>query len=361
MKVLMVSRSTLYSSPGGDTIQIKETANFLRKLKVCVDIKLTNELINYDDYDLIHFFNIIRPNDILYHIKKAKKPFVVSTIYVDYTEYEHKNRGGLMGLISKIFSPDQIEYIKTIARAIINNEKIYDLEYIFRGHKNSIKKVIEKSRMLLPNSKSEMDRIVKSYGLEANYRVVPNAVNPLLFDNLNEKRIESNERSGVICVGRVEGRKNQLNLIKALNDTNYNLYIIGNPSPNNIKYYEKCKEVAKENVIFINHLSQNELIKYYKKAKVHILPSWFETTGLTSLEAAYLGCNIVVTDKGDTLEYFKDFANYCEPDDIDSIKKAVKLAYSKKNNDKFVKYIEENYTWQKTAEITKKAYLESIT
>ena len=63
--------------------------------------------------------------------------------------------------------------------------------------------------------------------------------------------------------------------------------------------------MASKNVISFDHIPQQELVQYYQKAKVHILPSWFETTGLSSLEAAAMGCNIVITDKGDTKEYFE--------------------------------------------------------
>ena len=90
IKVLMISRATLFSSPGGDTVQVEETANYLRKIDVVVDIMLSNEDINFNGYDLVHFFNIIRPNDILGHLKKINIPFVISTIFVDYTEYEIK-------------------------------------------------------------------------------------------------------------------------------------------------------------------------------------------------------------------------------------------------------------------------------
>jgi hypothetical protein len=63
IKVLMISRATLFSSPGGDTVQVEETANYLRKIDVVADIKLSNEEINFNGYDLVHFFNIIIPND----------------------------------------------------------------------------------------------------------------------------------------------------------------------------------------------------------------------------------------------------------------------------------------------------------
>ena len=53
-----------------------------------------------------------------------------------------------------------------------------------------------------------------------------------------------------------------------------------------------------------------------------------ETPGLSSLEAAAMGKNIVVTTKGDTYDYFEDYAFYCEPDDIESIKNALMINLS---------------------------------
>ena len=88
MKVLFISRSTLFSSPGGDTKQIELTAAYLIKLGVQVDICLAKDYIDYSSYDLIHFFNIIRPADLLYHAQRSGKPYVISTIFLDYGEFE---------------------------------------------------------------------------------------------------------------------------------------------------------------------------------------------------------------------------------------------------------------------------------
>tara|TARA_R110000868_G_scaffold82956_10_gene234165 strand:+ start:65643 stop:66734 length:1092 start_codon:yes stop_codon:yes gene_type:complete len=358
IKVLMLSRSTLYTSPGGDTIQIEETANHLRKLNVSVDIKLSNDnSIEYHNYDLLHFFNIIRPNDILGHIKKSKIPFVISTIFVDYSEYEKKLRKGSLGFLGRIMSSDFIEYLKVIARYLKNGEKIGNYSYLFLGHKRSIQIILKKAFCLLPNSESEYNRLFARYNVKNKYIIIPNALNIVTFSNTKSS---SKHREGVICAARIEGLKNQLNLIKAINETDYSLTIIGNPSPNGISYYEQCKNEAGKNVKFISHLTQEELNEYYCKAKVHILPSWFETTGLSSLEAGYLGCNIVVTDKGDAKEYFKDYATFCEPQDIQSIKNAIILEYNKENNGKFKDYILKNYTWNITALKTKEAYIQVL-
>jgi len=164
----------------------------------------------------------------------------------------------------------------------------------------------------------------------------------------------------VLCVGRIEGIKNQLNLVKALNGTKYQLLLIGAASVNHKNYYKLCRETAAANVKFIDNLPQEELIGYYKKAKVHVLPSWFETTGLSSLEAAAMGCNIVITDKGDTKEYFKDWAYYCDPASPASIFEAVERASNENFKDSLRTKIFSEYTWPEAAKKTLEAYQEII-
>src|SRR5690554_2001193 len=90
INVLFIVRATLYQSLGGDTIQILKTAEALRKLGVKVEIGLTTDTFDYVKYDIVHFFNIIRPSDILYHFKQSRRK-VISTIFVDYTESEIKS------------------------------------------------------------------------------------------------------------------------------------------------------------------------------------------------------------------------------------------------------------------------------
>lgn len=356
MNILIIARSNLYTSPGGDTVQIDMTAKYLRKLGGIITIGFSNESFKYEDYDILHFFNIIRPDDILPHINH-KVPFVVSTIFVDYSEYEKSNRG----FIFKIFSTGQIEYIKSIARWIINGDKIKSNYFLFHGQKKSIKKIISKASMLLPNSKHEYLRLLKYTGdVKVPYRKIVNAIDDKIFNYKNSEITDFKDT--IICVGRIEGRKNQLNLIKALKNTNLSVLIIGKPSPNHIKYYNKCRKEAQgfQNIRFIEHISHDKLVGIYNSAKVHVLPSWFETTGLSSLEAGAMGCNIVITKKGDTEEYFKDMAFYCEPDDVNSIKETVLKAYYEPINPKLREYILKNYIWEITAQKTLSVYNEIL-
>ena len=354
MKIAFISRATLYSSPGGDTMQIDQTAAYLRKLGVEIDVFLANQKINYPNYDLLHFFNIIRPADILVHITKSNKPFVVSPIFVDYSTYERKARTGWKGFIGRLLTDGQLEYVKTIARLLKNGEKILSMDYLMRGHSRSIELIAQKASLLLPNSKSEYNRFATKYNLDPLYHVVPNGIDHTIAEwPLSRIPIYQN---AVLCVGRIEGRKNQLNLIRALNNTSHNVFIIGNPSPNNTGYYEQCRKEAAANIHFLDWQTGKKLYNIYHSAKVHVLPSYFETTGLSSLEAAFMGCNIVVTPYGDTRDYFKDYAWYCDPDDIIGIRQAVDAAFDAPLNEELKKHIMANYTWEQAAKETLYAY-----
>jgi len=353
IKVAMIVRATFYTSKGGDTIQVLQTAAQLAAHHVIVDIKLTNEKIDYTQYTLLHFFNITRPADILYHIRKAAKPFLVSTILIDYSEYDKYHRKGVAGKLFRFLNADGIEYCKAITRWILGRDKLVSPAYLWQGQRRTITGILQQATLLLPNSDSEYKRLARQYPCETPHVVVPNGVDTHLFSF--DSKIEKDPWL-VICVARVEGIKNQVNLIRALRNTRFKLVIIGSVALNQTSYYHTCRKIATGNIQFIEHLPQQELVSYYQKAKVHVLPSWFETTGLSSLEAAVMGCNIVITDKGDTREYFGNDAIYCDPGSPESIYQMVEKAASLPGNKSLQKKIMEQYSWKQATIRTIEAY-----
>ena len=354
MRVAMISRSTLFSTRGGDTVQIEETAKAIKLKGYAVEVFTANQYVPYERFDLIHFFNIIRPNTIIPHIKNCNKPFVVSTIFVDYREVELNYRGWLGRVTLKLLGKNSLEYLKIIARKVKNGEPILDLGYLFRGHKKSIEYILNRAEFVLPNSDSELKRLQKEYKLTSKTKIIPNAVNNCFIQDIYKEKKEI-----VLCVARIEPIKNQLNLIRALRNTDIKLKLIGKAAPNHTSYFKQCIKEATENVEFLGELTREEVIEELKQAKVHVLPSWFETTGLSSLEAGAMGCNVVVTKKGDTQEYFKNLVEYAEPDNVVSIKEAIEKALSNELNNKLQDEIRLNYRWEITAEKTIEAYLKS--
>ncbi|RYF88370.1 MAG: hypothetical protein EOO00_11295, partial [Chitinophagaceae bacterium] len=112
MRVLFISRATLFSGNGGDTVQVKNTALFLQQAGIDVVIELcNNKQIDYSGFDLVHYFNIIRPSDIIYHIDKSKLPYVVSSIYLEYKDQTRNDKRGLKDRILALFDKHTQEYI----------------------------------------------------------------------------------------------------------------------------------------------------------------------------------------------------------------------------------------------------------
>ena len=347
----------MYNVPGGDSIQVLQTVKHLNKLDVEADICLTKEEIDYSRYDLFHFTNINRPSDILFHIDKIKKPFVISPILIDYSEYDRRHRKGFSGFVLKQFPADSNEYIKTFSRWISGNDSLQSMSYLWKGQRKSITEIINRAAMILPNSEAEYKELKKIYAVEKMYSVVPNGIDPLLFYP-DEKMVKDTKL--VLCAARIEGIKNQLNLIKALNNTAYTLMLAGSAAPNQKKYYDECRKIAAKNIVFLNQVSQEKLSDHYKAAKVHALPSWFETCGLSSLEGAAMGCNIVITETGYTREYFSDDAFYCDPGNSESIFNAVEKASQSNCRKVLQQKILHAYTWQQAAAITLEAYKKII-
>lgn len=357
MKIVFIVRSTLFAVKGGDTIQVQETAAGLRYAGIEVEIKKATEKIDYAAYDLLHFFNITRPADILLHIQRSGKPFVVSTILVNYSLYDKYHRHGLPGKLFRIFSAPGIEYAKALYRFVTGRDQLVSRAYLWKGQQRSIKEILGKASAVLVQDRAEYEDLVVLYGVFPRYHTIHNGINTSLFGY--PKKV-SRVKDMVLCVARIEGLKNQYNLIRALNNTAYRLVIIGDAAPNQKAYYRQCRNIAAANVSFISHLPQEQLADYYAMANVHVLPSWFEVCGLSSLEAAAMGCRLVITDHGYARSYFKDDAFYCDPAVPQSIAQAIDLAMTADDDDKLQKRVCQHYSWERTAADTLAVYKKYI-
>jgi glycosyltransferase involved in cell wall biosynthesis len=353
MRVLFVNRSSFLSFKGGDTTQLLMTAQELRKLGVDVSIHEAGDPIDDTKFDLIHFFNITRPATILAILQKTKLPFVVSTIYADYSFYKVIQPWNKMGMLIRLFGSDGVEYFKSVAKHLLNTERLDYRPFFWKGQRRCIQTILKKARYLLPNSESEYQRLKVNYPIVKDYVVIPNGVDTTKFAHSSSIIRQSRQ---LICAAMIEPRKNQLNLIRAIKNSDYSLFIVGEPAPNHRTYYEQCKSEAGANVTFVGRLNYNELITYYLESEIHVMPSWFETTGLASLESAFLGCKVVVSPMGDTRDYFEDMVTYCEPDSIQSIRNAIDLAHAHAIDERLKEKVVSTYNWENTARITASVY-----
>lgn len=357
-RILFQTRNNFFERKGGDTIQVLKTKeliekNFGEEFEVVID---NNPARDLSDIDIVHVFNLLRPQESLRYIlnaKKQKKPVALSTIYWKSEIFEKRGQIGLRKYIAQIFSYNTLERLRLIYRYYFDNEKHEGTSTVIKkGFEAAQKIILDNSDVLLPNGKGEIDLLEKVFSeTYDNYVVVPNAIDT--GDFIFDKKLT---REGIICVGRIEPRKNQLNLVKALNGTGIPLYLIGKVNETQRGYYNLIKKVADQNVHFIDEIEPEELTRYYESSKVHVLPSWYDTPGLVSLEAGYYGCNLVVGYDGTTREYFGDNAEYVNPENLSEIREKVLKAYKMDNTNNLSDIIKEKFIWEKTAEKTVEGY-----
>jgi glycosyltransferase involved in cell wall biosynthesis len=160
----------------------------------------------------------------------------------------------------------------------------------------------------------------------------------------------------VLCVGRIEPRKNQLALIKALGDSRIPLTLVGQAGRFSGRYAERCRHAGGAEVRCVPHCAAAKLREFYCAARVHVSVSWYETPGLASLEAALCGCNLVVTPGGCTREYFGEDAHYCAPDDPRSIRAAVAAALAAEPKPGLAERVRREFNWDAAARGTLRGY-----
>lgn len=117
----------------------------------------------------------------------------------------------------------------------------------------------------------------------------------------------------ILCVGRIEPRKNQLVLAHAARRLKKKLVLIGHEG--NPSYMDLVRQTGGANTLFISRIDPSDplLSSAFAGAEVFCLPSWAEGAPLAALEAAAAGTPLVLSDRSSEREYFGDFAEYTNP------------------------------------------------
>jgi glycosyltransferase involved in cell wall biosynthesis len=161
----------------------------------------------------------------------------------------------------------------------------------------------------------------------------------------------------------VEAPKNQLMLVAALRASGLKLVLIG--SARLPQYLELVRAYGPADLVVLPHLKPDEVASAYAAARVHALPSWMETCGMVTMEAALADCNAVCSIAGYEMEYYRDLVYYCDPADVGSIRSAVESAHANYEGDgprrvALKQRLLSEYTWQRAAELTYRAYREVL-
>jgi len=185
-----------------------------------------------------------------------------------------------------------------------------------------MKKILSKFNKIIVLSESEKFDIMKIFRLDAN-KIVPLPVYSDEFDNVKENRLKYGDN--YICyIGRIDKRKNVIELLKVAENVNFNVYVSGQDTGQLEEIIKVLKEKKISNFKYLGVITKSEKGELIKGSLCVVLPSYFEGMPLTACEALKLGKPVVMTKYS-----YMDKVNglyFCEPnynDIIINIEKAI--------------------------------------
>ena len=192
----------------------------------------------------------------------------------------------LKKLLNKI-NPDIVHTHGSKTSSIIssiNNNRFKHVATVHGIKKN--KKVYEKADFIIGVSQKTIN------GLKNNVAVVTNWWNPSL------NKIDHKKNEYALAIGRLEKVKGFDLLINSWANINTKLIIIGSGKEKNTLTNMINTKGLNEKVTIIDNVQKNELINYYRNAKLLIISSRDEGGPRVALEALYLEIPVLSTDVG---------------------------------------------------------------
>lgn len=153
-----------------------------------------------------------------------------------------------------------------------------------------------------------------------NITIIPNPIDPQEFSPEGHLALQPDGRQTVLFVGRLEERKGVHFLVKAMPQVlkacpNTRFVIIGDDTIHAIDGHNSMlaylKHILKESncedaVMFVPRIPLTELPAYYRSTDISVVPSLYDNSPYTCLEAMSCGRAVIGTSAGGTREYIVD-------------------------------------------------------
>ena len=367
--VQLVLHGTEIASLGGPSVRVPRTARVLREQGISAElVRFPNQ--KFGSADVIHGFNVWSAKTSLAMAKRAhalRKPFVFSPIFLDLSDRQFWQED-----LPAVF--DRATDVAAIDTALAELNERHALEIdgsspaeAFLGYHAMTRAAVACADHVIFLSEHEKALLEQINIRPRASTIVRNPVDVTEFDAVDPELFKSftGIKDYVLCVARIEPRKNQLLLIQALRNTGIDIVLVGHVSQKS--YGELVHKFSGPNVHFIDRLEPgSEMLRSaFAGARVVALPSWTEGAPLVALEGAAAGASLVLSDRSGEKEYFADKARYFDPAKPELIRLAVLEAYESEwlqaDRDGLKQHVSENFNWARHAQATLEVYKKAFT
>jgi glycosyltransferase involved in cell wall biosynthesis len=362
---VVVHGNEMSTSLGGPSVRAPRTAAALRKRGLHAEF-VASRAFCPSDVDVAHVLNVWHPTEcetVLKQIARHGTASVLSPIFLDLSE-RHWFAQRIPSVLAADRTPDQIEEDLGALRPelLAQLTAVEGKREPLPGYFAHVRRLVPFADHVILLSEHERQELIR-IGVELpSASVVRNPVDAALFSGADPALFEAEfgVKDYVLCVGRIESRKNQALLALALRDTGLPLVFIGHEP--DAAYAALVRKWAGPQVKFVGRIDPSGpmLASALAGARVFCLPSWSEGAPLAALEAAAAGCNMVLSNRSAEREYFGDLARYADPADPRDLREQVLAAHAEGRTaarmDALQALMARNHSWAAYAEATAAAY-----
>ncbi len=351
LRILMRNRNDALTHPGGDTVLMERLREGLALLGHTVAID-TESLLDAGDFDIVHLFNLTLPSVIGPQAKDAADksvPFVIHALHEDWPRFLNRALATAV-VMEKYVAAGQPRSRLQSSLALLRDCPAAAMPICPEA---------EMAAAILCTGGEEAATVLRDYPC-ARTRIIPLATGAAgAVEGADFRRVFGVE-DFVLCVGRLEPRKNQLMLLAALEETDLTLVLADGGFAYAPEYAQACRNFTRRGrTIFTGRLAPELLRSAYRNARVSCLPSWYELPGLATLESALLGRQVVATDYGTISDYLGPTCSYAEPDDFQGLGERILEAWNRPAGPA-MRARAEAFTWERTVRKTEMAYREIL-
>ncbi|MFH1922571.1 MAG: glycosyltransferase [Planctomycetota bacterium] len=343
--VLLAGKLTALDCPGGGEIQMLATARALESVGVRARLwRPWEERLR--GADCLHLFGSLPEHlEVVEAAHRQNVPVVLSTIaWFDLASYWRQPRSAVKRLAASA---------AFLARAGCPRLPSWR------------RRLYHAVDLVMPNSNAEAEQLVRYFQVPAErIHVVPNGADERFSRADPEPFIRlAGVRDFVLSAGRIEPRKNQLGLLRAMRGVRVPIVVLGDAVPGYEWYARRCRRAAEAGQVrFVGRLEHDDplLASAYAACACLVLASWYETPGLVALEAGMSGVPLVLPEGGCAREYFGPKAAYVKPNDLAGIRHEVLRALGLGRNPALARHVQESFSWTAAARASREGYRKVI-
>lgn len=220
----------------------------------------------------------------------------------------------------------------------------------FIARKNYYKNILPKALMIITETETGKKELIKHLPIsEERIAVMPIFPGEVINENITQnkqkiilKDAQLEPKKFFLYPAQFWAHKNHTLLIDAFEQviqkhSQLNLVFTGSDKGNleYIKSYIHQKKLD-DHIKILGFVSNEQLFAYYKNAIALVMPTFLGPSNMPPLEAAFLGCPVLLSDMKGHRELLGDYGKYFDPHDVNALSQKMLNQLEQKTNNEFL-------------------------